>query len=83
MMETLRSVDEATTRRYEYDDGSLVFVGDLGVGTEAALDVVDGTAIVVTDEEQFEFELPEEGAQAFIRNGVLTIEVEEPEEDLR
>jgi len=84
MMDTLRSVDEATSRRYEYDDGSVVFAGDLGAGTDAAVDVVDGTAIVVTDGEQYEFELPDENeARAFIKNGVLTIEVNDPEEDPR
>lgn len=79
MMDTLRSVDDAVTGRYEYDDGSVVFVSDLGVHTDASLDIVDGTAIVVTDDDQYEFELPDD-AQAFMQNGVLTIEVSEPEE---
>lgn len=77
MMDTLRSVDEVVTGRYEYDDGSVVFAGDLGA--DATLDVVGETAIVVTTDEQYEFELPMD-AQAFMQNGVLTIEVEEGEE---
>jgi len=81
MMDTLRSVDEAATRQYEYDDGSVVFAGDLGV-TDATLDVVDGTAIVVTDEEQYEFELPDDHARVFMKNGVVTIEVTHGQGDL-
>jgi hypothetical protein len=42
-----------------------------------AVDVVGDTVIVVDgNDEQFELELPEGGdAQAFINNGILTIEV--------
>jgi len=61
-------------RRYAYDD-RVVFALDFGSGTDATVDVVDGTAIVVAGDEQFEFEVPA-GAQAFIHNGVLTVEVD-------
>jgi HSP20 family molecular chaperone IbpA len=66
-------------RRYQYGDETVIAV-DFGVaeGT-TSVDVVDGTAIVVVEtpegSRQEEFELPDEGARAFIRNGVLTIEV--------
>ncbi|MFC6904120.1 Hsp20/alpha crystallin family protein [Halalkalicoccus tibetensis] len=66
-------------RRYEYDDEAVIAL-DLGVeASDASVDVVDGTAIVVVEtpegERQEEFDLPNEQARAFIRNGVLTIEV--------
>lgn len=66
-------------RRYDYGDEA-VLAADLGAGAgDATVDVVDDTAIVVIEtpegERQEEFELPEGEARAFIRNGVLTIEV--------
>ena len=60
-------------RRYEYDD-SVVLAADFGYTESASVDVVDDTVIVVVDSEQFDVEV-EANAQAFIRNGVLTIEV--------
>jgi hypothetical protein len=62
-------------RRYEYDDETLI-AADLGPERDATIDVVDGTLIVVTDDEQFDVELPSRDAQAFMQNGVLTIEVD-------
>jgi hypothetical protein len=61
----------------EYDDGTELLVADVGVGREASVDVVGETAIVVTGGDQYEFQLPgtAEDAQAFMKNGVLTIEV--------
>lgn len=66
-------------RRYEYEDDDVIVV-DLGADRDATVDVVDGSAIVVverdgSDPEQLEIDLPDGDAQAFIRNGVLTIEV--------
>ena len=70
--------DDVFARRYAYDDAE-VLVADLGVTGEASVDVLEGEAIVVFEDEdgprQMELELPEEGAEAFITNGVLTIEV--------
>jgi hypothetical protein len=63
-------------RRYDYADGT-VLAADFGPG-EATVDVVDGTVIVVTGDDQYEFEVPA-GARATINNGVLTVEV--PEDD--
>ncbi|ADJ14861.1 Hsp20/alpha crystallin family protein [Halalkalicoccus jeotgali] len=73
--------NEAFVRRYEYDDESVIAV-DLGSKAgESTVDVVGDTAIVITEtsdgEHQEEFDLPGEEARAFIRNGVLTIEVEQ------
>ena len=61
-------------RRFEYEDGD-VLVADFGRDVDPAVDIVDGTAIVVTDEEQVEFDVDAD-ARVFINNGVLTVEVE-------
>ncbi|WP_128476129.1 DUF7127 family protein [Halorussus pelagicus] len=70
--------DDVFTRRYEYEDAE-VLAADLGVAGDASVDVLGDTAIVVFDGEdgtqQMEFQLPEGGAEAFITNGVLSIEV--------
>ncbi|UPV74699.1 hypothetical protein M0R89_01185 [Halorussus limi] len=70
--------DDVFTRRYEYEDAE-VLAADLGVTGDASVDVLDDTAIVVFDgdeeTQQVEFQLPDGGAEAFITNGVLTIEV--------
>ncbi|WP_255193211.1 DUF7127 family protein [Natronobeatus ordinarius] len=73
--------DERPFSQYQYDDGA-VFAVDFGAaGADAAVDVVDDTVIVVLEDDQVELELPAavEDAQAFIKNGVLTIEVEADE----
>ncbi|AEH35405.1 DUF7127 family protein [Halopiger xanaduensis] len=65
-------------RRYEYDDGAVLVV-DFGTGVaDASVDLVDDTVIVIVDDEQYEFELPEGASDAhtFIKNGVLTVELE-------
>lgn len=69
--------EEGPISEMEYDDGTVVVAADVGVGREASVDVVGDTAIVVTDEDQYEFEIPEsdDDAQAFMKNGVLSIEV--------
>ena len=70
--------DERPLSQYRYDDG-MVFAVDFGAaGADAAVDVVDDTVIVVLEDDQVELELPAavDDAQAFIKNGVLTIEVE-------
>lgn len=70
------SAEEGPVARHEYEDGSVVFVADVGIGREASVDVVGNTAIVVVDDEQYEFEVDDgEDAQAFIKNGVLSVEV--------
>jgi HSP20 family molecular chaperone IbpA len=68
--------DGDALRRYEYDE-SVVYAADIGFDAgEAAVDVVDGTVMVVRGDEQADFEIPESGtAEATINNGVLTVEV--------
>ncbi|MFC7154414.1 hypothetical protein ACFQPA_02960 [Halomarina halobia] len=67
---------EDPIRRYDYED-SVVFAADLGGVRDADVDVVDGTAIIVIDGQQYEFAVPDGDAQAFIKNGVVTIEVKQ------
>jgi hypothetical protein len=76
MTETQRFMDEdVVARRYSYADGD-VLAFDLGAGVDGAVDVVDGTLMVVVDDEQYERELPAgTGAQATINNGVVTVEI--------
>ncbi|MFC4407507.1 DUF7127 family protein [Haloarchaeobius iranensis] len=69
--------DERFVRQYAYDDAHVVAVDLAGefAGT-GSVDVIGETVIVVGDgAEQYELEVPGV-SQAFIRNGVLTIEME-------
>jgi len=66
--------DEVSVRRYEYADGE-VLAADFGRTTDASVDVVDDTAIVVVDGEQYEVTVDGD-ADALMNNGVLTVEVE-------
>jgi HSP20 family molecular chaperone IbpA len=76
MSERQRFGDEVAVRRYEYDDGA-VLAADFSPASEAAVDVLGDTVILVVDGEQHELELEVEGdANAFISNGVLTVEVD-------
>ncbi len=61
--------------RRELDD-HIEFVADFGSATEASVDVLGDTVIVVADDDQYELDVDGD-AQAFMRNGVLTIEVNE------
>jgi hypothetical protein len=70
----IRGETDGIARTYEYDDET-VLVADFGA-VEGHVDVVDGTAIVIVDDEQYEFEVPEGSSRAIINNGIVTIEVE-------
>ncbi|OAQ53104.1 hypothetical protein HTG_09740 [Natrinema mahii] len=72
---SLENVDrDVVVRTFEYDDGSTIAV-DFGTSAaDISVDVVGSTAIIVTDGEQFEFELPPEATAVSARNGVLTID---------
>jgi len=74
MSELQQFGDEVAVRRYEYDDGA-VLAADFGPAGEAAVDVLGDTVIVVVDGEQHELDV-EGDANAFITNGVLTVEVD-------
>lgn len=75
MTSTQQQVGDAALRQYEYDDGTIVLAADMGVVDDASVDVVDDTVIVVADGVQHDLEVPAGDAQAFIRNGVLSVEV--------
>lgn len=68
--------DDVLARRYDYGDES-VFVADIGAAKDGYVDVVDGTLIVVADDEQKEFDLPADEARASMNNGIVTVEVTE------
>lgn len=64
--------EDVTITRREYDDENVVVV-DFGRGVEAKLDIIDGTAIVVAGDRQFEFEIPEEATEVTTNDGMLVI----------
>lgn len=68
------SEQDVDVRRIERD-GTVEFVADLG-DAEASVDIVDDTVIVVAGDDQYDLEMADASdAQAFMKNGVLTIEV--------
>lgn len=72
--QSIRSDIDGPVRLYEYDD-SAVLVADFGP-VSGDVDVVDGTAIIVINDEQYEFELPAASDSAVMNNGVVSIEME-------
>lgn len=69
--------EDIIARQYEYEDYT-VLAADFGAGTtDGVVDVVDGTAILAIDGDEFDLALPEGETRAFMKNGVVTIEVEE------
>lgn len=67
--------DDISIARREYDDATVVAV-DFGQGVRARLDVVGDTAIVVANDRQFEFEVPDEATDVTANDGVLAIRSE-------
>jgi len=61
-------------QRAEYDERTELVV-DFGREADPSVDVVDDTVIVIAGGEQYETDVSGD-AQAFISNGVLTIEVD-------
>lgn len=72
--EQLDAVDVGVTRRPR--ESGFEVVADFGPARDASVDIVGDTVIVVADDEQYDLAV-EGDAQAFMRNGVLTIEVDE------
>lgn len=73
LKETLGESD-IEVRRYEYED-AVELVADFGIQHDGTVEIVDDTAIIVVDGTQYEVELDGD-AQAFMNNGVVSIEVE-------
>lgn len=69
------SDEEVAARRYDYGDRTVI-AADFGNAGDSTVEVVDGTAIVVVGDEQYDLDVPANVVQASIRNGVLSIEVE-------
>jgi len=77
MSENSRSVRgdmDGVVRQYDYDSESII-AADFG-HVDGSVDVVDGTAIVVVDGEQREFDVPAGASRAVMNNGIVTIEME-------
>ncbi len=76
-LEHISQQEDSIARRYDYDDGEII-VADFGMA-DVSVDVLEAVAIVVVERDgesfQTEIELSDGDAQAFINNGVLTIEV--------
>ena len=66
--------DDLFVRTYEQDN-SIEVVADIG-DPEATIDVLDDCVIVITATDQYELSIPAEQARTFMKNGVLTIQVE-------
>lgn len=79
MRSTLRSLqsDESYAVREVSREDGMEYVIDFGAHVDT-VDVLDDAVIVVPPEgDQFEIPLPRDQAHAFMKNGVLTIEVRE------
>lgn len=78
-LEQFASGDGQFIREYTYTDGTVIAVDFGTAAADSTAEVVDGTVIVVIGDDQHEFELPAavNDAQAFIKNGVLSIELED------
>ena len=65
---------DGPVRHYEYEDEA-VLVADFG-SAEGSVDIVDRTAIIVVDDEQYELSVPADVDRAVMNNGVVSIEME-------
>ena len=65
--------DDAVVRQIEDESASAITVDFGPDAADMSIDVVDETVIVVTNDRQFEFDLPTGANDVSVRNGVLTI----------
>ena len=72
--QSVRGDVDGVVRQYDYE-AETVIVADLG-HAEGSVEVVGGTAIVVADDEQFEFDVPVDASRAVMNNGIVSVEVE-------
>lgn len=73
-LEAVAGNQEAITiRKQEYDEETVIAVDFGPAAGNPSLDIVDNTAIVVLDNDQFEFEIPSGANEVFINDGILTI----------
>ena len=65
--------DDAVVRELEYDGKNVITVDFGSEAADMSVDVIDETVIVITDDRQFEFELPAGATDVTVNNGILTI----------
>ena len=65
--------EEITITAGASGDEHVVAVDFGPVAGEVALDVTDDAAIVVADDQQFEFEVPASASEVTVNDGILTI----------
>jgi len=65
--------EDIAVSEFDYAEDT-VWALDFGPEVDGTVEVVDGTAIVVVDGEQYDIEVDDD-AGAFMHNGILTIEV--------
>lgn len=72
----LKHASEPLSRRTDYEDRT-VFAFDFGHTADPSIDIVGDTAIIVTKDDHHEIDLPGDSVEAFNRNGIVTIEVDQ------
>jgi single-stranded DNA-specific DHH superfamily exonuclease len=65
--------EDAIVRELERDGKNVITVDFGSDAADMSVDVVDDLVIVITDDRQFEFELPAGATDVSVNNGVLTI----------
>ncbi|WP_306054498.1 hypothetical protein [Natronococcus wangiae] len=69
--------DDVTITERKYDEEHVIAVDFGPRGGTPTLDVVDETAIVVVDGDQFEFDVPSDASAVAVNDGILTIRAEQ------
>lgn len=65
--------EDVTISHREYDDESVIAVDFGHVEGKPTVDIVDDTAIVVLENEQYEFDVPADASEVTVNDGILTI----------
>lgn len=65
--------EEITISKREYDGESVIAVDFARVAGEPTVDVLEGTAIVVVDGKQFEFDVPPSANEVTVNDSILLI----------
>lgn len=73
----LKQQTNAFVRQYTYSDSEIIAI-DFGAGNNTTVDIVDGTAILVSptlSQDQLDIDLPDGDIETTTNNGIVTIEV--------
>lgn len=73
LRDVAESQDNVKITEREYDEGSEIVVDFGPVAEKPSVDVVEDTAIVVFDGDQFEFDIPADASEVTVNDGILTI----------